>query len=342
MNQKVFTKNHTQIAKGFALILMFFDHLFWMDYGKYKSIFPLLPDGHSLEWAIGSIGNICVAMFLFLSGYGMFFIVRKKDQYSVRDALIRIRNIWVDYAIISAVFIIIDLIFGKISFNPIKIILNILALDYSYNKFAWFVITYIVIMLVFPICHKIMKKLMWHFELILIVTIKLSITGIDLLIDKYFNLPHNVYQVLIEPFMFLPVFLLGYFCLEHKVFERLYEIISRIRLKKAILGLAIIIVMIFIYYYQYTVLDNITAPILCFCVGYLANNNLLGKVLKFFGDKSSYMWLIHYPIMVLLLNSLIYKPKYSILIFAVFVVIVYLASLLFEIVLKPIKKWVNR
>lgn len=75
-----FTKEHTLIAKGLAMILMLFDHLFWLEYGQYVSVFPKLPSGQSLEWTIGSIGNICVAMFLCLSGYGMYCVVQKKEH----------------------------------------------------------------------------------------------------------------------------------------------------------------------------------------------------------------------------------------------------------------------
>ena len=120
MNKVTFTKKHTQIAKGFAIILMLFDHLFWMDYGKYTSVFPKLPDGHSLEWAIGSVGNICVAMFLMLSGYGMYIVANKVEKYSIKDSLVRIKNVWCDYAVITIIFVIIDLICGKIKFNLLK------------------------------------------------------------------------------------------------------------------------------------------------------------------------------------------------------------------------------
>lgn len=76
-NKYKFTKEHTQVAKGVALLLMLYDHLYWMDYGKYTA-FIKLPNVNDIPWLIGSVGNICVAMFLFLSGYGMFLLNKRE------------------------------------------------------------------------------------------------------------------------------------------------------------------------------------------------------------------------------------------------------------------------
>ena len=74
MDTYTFTKNHTLISKGVAMILMLILHLFyWQDYEQYTALI-ILPNGHSIPWTIGSIGNICVSMFLFLSGYGMYYV----------------------------------------------------------------------------------------------------------------------------------------------------------------------------------------------------------------------------------------------------------------------------
>lgn len=222
-----FSKKHTTIAKGFAMILMLFDHLFWLNNGNYISVFPLLPDGSNVEYAIGSIGNICVAMFLTLSGYGMYCVVKTKDTYTFKEALIRIRNIWINYALITIMFIIIDLIFGKITIDPVKMLLNLLVLDFSYNNYAWFMITYIVIMLVFPLCHWVFKRVNWFAKIIIILMIKGGITVLNMGISHFIDVPEIVYKTFIEPFMFLPAFLIGYICAEYDVFRVIYENYSK-------------------------------------------------------------------------------------------------------------------
>lgn len=330
MDRERFTKQHTQIAKGFAIILMLFDHLFWMDYGKYTSIFPKLPDGHSLEWAIGSIGNICVAMFLMLSGYGMYIVANRKDKYSIKDSLIRIRNVWLDYAVITIVFILFDLFFGKIKFEPIKIILNIFALDYTYNRFAWFMIVYIVIMLVFPLIHYIFKNIKWWGEVLVIVGIKVGITAFNMLLNRVVNVPEVLYKTMIEPFMLIPVFLIGYLIAKYKLFELIYKKIFDRKTGKLLLALVMLIVIVLMYYFQYTILDHITAPILCFTIAYLCSGNKTERLMEFLGNQSEYIWLVHYPIMVLLLNKIVYYPKYSIIIFIWLLIITVTISVMYS------------
>ncbi|MBS5619193.1 acyltransferase [Eubacterium sp.] len=313
-NKYKFTKEHTQVAKGVALLLMLFDHLYWMDYGKYTA-FIKLPNVNDIPWLIGSVGNICVTMFLFLSGYGMFFSQQKRS-YSIKDSLKRIYNIWIQYAFITIIIIALDSAFGKIQLDIRKIVLNVAALDYSYNKFAWFMITYIVIIFVFPLINKIYSKTNWIVQIGILVGIKCGITVINTVLQSKCVVPEIIYKMFIEPFMFLPVFLIGYVCAEYKVFERALNFIQDKITKKYKIGLVIILIgtCIFMLQISATVFDNITAPLLCFTIPYILMSGKVAKVLQYIGKMSTNMWLIHYPIMVTLLNALVYAPRYWLLI----------------------------
>lgn len=81
-----FTQKQTDIAKGEAVCLMFAHHLFnfpsrLVDGSTYVQILPFL----NLEAILGAFGKICVAIFLFLSGYGMFlgYLRAKKNADSL-------------------------------------------------------------------------------------------------------------------------------------------------------------------------------------------------------------------------------------------------------------------
>lgn len=313
-NKYKFTKEHTQVAKGVALLLMLFDHLYWMDYGKYIA-FIKIPNVNDIPWLIGSVGKICVAMFLFLSGYGMFFSQQERS-YSIKDSLKRIYNIWIQYAFITIIIIALDSAFGKIQLDIRKIVLNVVALDYSYNKFAWFMITYIVIIFVFPLINKIYSKTNWIVQIGILVGIKCGITVINTVLQSKCVVPEIIYKMFIEPFMFLPVFLIGYVCAEYKVFERALNFIQDKITKKYKIGLVIILIgtCIFMLQISATVFDNIIAPLLCFTIPYILMSGKVAKVLQYIGKMSTNMWLIHYPIMVTLLNALVYAPRYWLLI----------------------------
>ena len=72
---------------------------------------------------------------------------------------------------------------------------------------------------------------------------------------------------------------------------------------------------------QATVFDNITAPLLCFTIPYILINGKVAKILQYIGKMSTNMWLIHYPIMVTLANTLVYAPKYWLLILVWLIII---------------------
>lgn len=315
MDQYRFTKKHTQIAKGIAMILMLFDHLYWMEYGEYTA-FIKLPNGHDIPWMIGSIGNICVAMFLFLSGYGMYYTQKKKDKFTIKDSLIRIKNIWVQYLLMTAVIIVIDTLFGKIEVSFKKVILNIMALDYSYNLFAWFMITYVVIILVFPFINNIFKKTNIVVECIGIVGIKVAITVINYILQRYVGVNQIIYKVFLEPFTFLPVFLIGYVCAKHFIFENTICALQKVKIinYKLLLCLILFGTVTFMFIETNTLFDNLTGPILCFSFAYILFGTNIGKLIGFIGNHSTNMWLIHYPIMVTLMNKIVYLPKYWFLI----------------------------
>lgn len=88
---------------------------------------------------------MCSNVFIFIRLWNVFS--QQKRSYSIKDSLKRIYNIWIQYAFITIIIIALDSAFGKIQLDIRKIVLNVVALDYLYNKFAWFMITYIVIIL---------------------------------------------------------------------------------------------------------------------------------------------------------------------------------------------------
>lgn len=74
----MFTKEETNFCKGAAIILMLFHHLFngYDEYAGYViSYSPFTPDWLTF---LAVASKICVAMFVFLSGYGLAVTYRRK------------------------------------------------------------------------------------------------------------------------------------------------------------------------------------------------------------------------------------------------------------------------
>ena len=71
---KSLTLRDTNIIKGIALILLLIHHLFYIDNGLYDDI---TIAGRGIVQTIGLWSKICVAIFVFLSGYGLTVQVEK-------------------------------------------------------------------------------------------------------------------------------------------------------------------------------------------------------------------------------------------------------------------------
>lgn len=62
-----FNLKHTNYCKGIAIIFMVIHHLFW----NVPNIGYMVGD-MALSQRIGIIGKVCVSIFLFLSGIGLY------------------------------------------------------------------------------------------------------------------------------------------------------------------------------------------------------------------------------------------------------------------------------
>lgn len=76
--------------KGIAIILMLFHHLFRIPdlYKGYEIIwFPL---SENLVVSLADMSKICVALFVFISGYGMALKMKKSAKVKFADQLINL------------------------------------------------------------------------------------------------------------------------------------------------------------------------------------------------------------------------------------------------------------
>lgn len=75
-----FTIRDTNIVKGFAILFMYVHHFYLSPdrYNKFEVLFPFL--GESRVNGIAVFLKICVALFMFLSGYGMYESMNKQNK----------------------------------------------------------------------------------------------------------------------------------------------------------------------------------------------------------------------------------------------------------------------
>jgi hypothetical protein len=166
-----FTKNQTNIAKGIAICLMFIHHLYAFNDRLLNgnSYIPLIPFFRLEDYA-GRFGNICVSMFLFLSGYGMVLGYLRSKKTPLRYSLIKLKDFYLTYWLYFLIFVPIGIFFFnhvtlwqsnqiRYTADPIVFLKNFLGWDSSYNQEWWFVRMFVIILVfLFPIYIKLLEK----------------------------------------------------------------------------------------------------------------------------------------------------------------------------------------
>lgn len=84
--QKTFTKEHTNIAKGFAIILMLFYHLFEMEESVLELGVNYAPLPAEVFYMLSKFGNVCVSIFVFLTAYGIAVSLLNQKDITLKDA----------------------------------------------------------------------------------------------------------------------------------------------------------------------------------------------------------------------------------------------------------------
>ena len=177
MNSFALTKQDTSVMKGIAICAMLLHHL----YGCPPE--GVLSYSGVLLW-LGELGKVCVALFLFCSGYGLSVQYRPK---SIKDDLKflarRLVKFYANYWVIFIIFVPISLFVfhePELAYNqevwkdPICLLLDVFGLQNSYNVTWWFNATIIELYVLFPILYRLIRIKPWFALIIGMVLIRIE------------------------------------------------------------------------------------------------------------------------------------------------------------------------
>lgn len=166
----------TNILKGIALLLLLLHHLFYIQRGLYDDIH--LYENHFLVNELGLFGKLCVAIFVFLSGYGLTVQANKNHEIELREFYKRrFTKLYLNYWFIWIIFVPIGILFFHRTFEIVyethiweKLLIDISGLSfafgfYGYNATWWFYSCIIVLYLLFPFLFRMLGK----YNMILII-----------------------------------------------------------------------------------------------------------------------------------------------------------------------------
>lgn len=248
--------------------------------GFWSNIGPLMI-------VLGKAGKICVAIFAFISGYGIYCSYSKNNRYYT--LLKKVKKTFIIFWQTVIPFLIILFVLRIIPFDIINFIQNMLCLSCSYNGTWWYLNTYIIFIIIFPIIFFALKNRISTIILCLISLILCRYISYRIVESGY-----NIYFYYF--FYYISLFVLG------SVFAR-FDLINKLsfkgRIKANKLQLFYILITLLLIILRLitgiTELLFIITPcfMLCFVLKPMPMTPFV-KTFIFLGKMSMGIWIIHY------------------------------------------------
>lgn len=166
MDKKYASREDIKIIQGIAVMLMVFHHLFGFPDRVSVSYYAPLDFGLiHLETIIAYFGRICVAIFSFCSGYGLYqknMTIAQSGKWTLfggyKEILQSIKKFYFRYWIVFIVFIPYGFYNNIYNFIPLQFVKNIFGIAYTYNKEWWYVFTYLRLLVIFPLLFIFIRR----------------------------------------------------------------------------------------------------------------------------------------------------------------------------------------
>ncbi|MGN1124125.1 MAG: acyltransferase family protein [Eubacterium sp.] len=338
-----FSKQQTSISKGVALLLLIWHHLFYNS-PEYYSYFVSVHSykGIPVECYFADFCKVCVAIFLFLSGYGLFISyskgikgvrdkLSKRIEFNIGYVVKRLLRLLSDYWFIYIIFVPLGLLFGREFYliygqNPLAYLADIFGVSYLFygyeatmNVTWWYMSIIIVYYIAFPILYRIEKL---SGELLLLIS------GILMLIVP----DYRELTIWILPYSF------GIYFADRDIFSRLdRQLGGKPLLSFAVSGLAVVLFAYIRANYLGLLVDSLFAiAVILFTFFILSKIPVLNRILEQIGKYSGSIFMFHTFILGYYFKDFVYSFKYAALIFAVTVAICFVIAVLIEQIKKII------
>lgn len=315
------SRNDSKAIQGLAVLFMLALHLFCRRDNLPYVVNLYIKDVPVLYY-LGLWGDQCVALFCFCAGYAAYLQQEKCDKETyISNLSKRVAKLLLNYWIIVCLFSLMGILTGKGAAIPgslVKFLCNFLLLSNSYNGAWWFLIIYVLLVVLSPLLYRIIKKKNGM--------IVLGGTGIVYIFSYLIRFDILVIpeQGMIFEWIIRQSALLGTSVLPY-VFGMLFyknSIILKIRKIRqhlsqvAIIGFTIVAFVVCIV--SHGIVESlILAPIyalITICIVSLWKGKII-LLLKYIGEHSTNIWLIHMFYYLVLFEGFIFRFKYPVVIY---------------------------
>lgn len=347
MNGNSFNKEKTLVVKGVAITMMMWHHCFLNGrYSGYSIIFWPFVEGHITS--IASFSKLCVALFAFVSGFGLCHSFRSTDPQHT--------NMWIYERIVRTlkgfwfVVILMWLLSMIIDQRPI----HLYGFDQSLYLGIWnSAVDLLGLQNLFGSVS--LSEDWWYMSaaVIYVIFTPFLIAGTShfggaAMLGLLFTLPRiaGTYPGVVHFLSFLPSFYMGILFSYYRLFEK-WDMCTHKSSTTHSVVICLEIILVFLYYkfygiaYEWQFWDvkwGLFLPIMViFIKDVITMIPLLCKVLCYLGKHSSNIYWVHTFIRLYYLKDFIYGLKH----FAIIVFTLLITSLACSIIIEHIKKLLN-
>lgn len=308
------TKYESLQLKGSAILIMVFLHLFNPEEYINRCVLCCMFLGRPLVSQLATYSEICVSLYLFLSGYGLYIQFEKNNRIFVWKRIFKLYlSFWASFIVFVPIgCLIVPDLYPKDIWTFIE---NITAWKTSYNWTWWFIFPYILLLLVSNILFKCVSC--WRFSFSIVFSILIYVTAyLVISLYKPYLREYYILSVLFEFFRMICIFMWGALFVKYDLFSKLKNMICLNPLYNNIL----IFFILFLSFVVRSLIPIHAASILytivfvC-CFYMIKKEHKIDAFFAFMGRHSINIWLIHAFFCWYYFSDFIYGLKYPVLIY---------------------------
>ena len=346
------TPDDTKIMKGIAIVCMLMHHLWFFPNripgGGVVGLFTLFGMPSTLY--LGIFGKICVPMFFFFGGYGVY----KSSYGKSYDIVGRLKRLYFAYWKVFLVFIPIGFLFFSSQFPycidpfiysrfeklvPRELLSNFLGFSSTYNREWWFLISYAFALITFPFIRAIIDRYSARVNLFIVVVVSLlfahifpglkTVPALGVLGNS-----HMYVRMFCQIAPYAACFWMGAVVARNGLFYRLHDSAKQHGLLNPFADFLVWCMVIVMRQNEVgEIFDVFFIPVLTVASMDLLNRmKMLKKGFWHLGRQSTFMWLIH-PFFCYYFDvpaKIVAAPRYAIPSLLVLIAMTYIASVLLD------------
>ena len=303
----------TNALKGIALLFLLCHHLFYIQDGSYDDI--LLFGKYPLVQEFALACKVCVAIFVFLSGYGLATKYNRVPLQIRSFYITRFTKLMMGYWFVWLLFVPVGILFFGRTPEAVyhdhiawRFFADFFGLAwsfgfYGFNPTWWFMSCILLLYLLFPVLYIGCRKC-W----LLLLVVSVAITWLPLYVFE----PVKYY---------LFTFLIGIICVQQDVFNRLFSNMSSKFVKNLLRGGVLIVTAVLFVVRNFVPFPLFFDSLLtvCLVMTYLQwmRDGVVLRVLVFLGKHSMNVFLFHTFIFLYYFHDYVYASGNPFVIFLI-------------------------